>query len=313
MGWLSDFIGGKKAPGPPPGIKKAAEARERVAEDWERLYGDVSPLAATAGPQVGRYGDEALQATEELFPFADEFADKNTSVWRRWLDAEKASQEEALAAGSPERQNFEQQRATASSLAGSNAAVRAHMQRLRNIGIGGASGAIIDPTSSIISGAYAGAAGDQARITERNYGEGVRRSLLPIISERRDAARNAALFKPGIRSFARDTAYENLMREISATLGATGALDATGQAWDESQGSWVNSYNAELNKHNADAQRKSRIWGTVGDIAGKIAGAAGGAGGGAGGGGAGGGGEFARASKTSDIDWQASTEDFWGT
>ena len=275
MGFISDFLGGKKSPAPPPEFLENAQGAQDTARAMAKIYAELLPQLEELASEYPEYADSfrsfATRAQNEITGLAEQDSELYDSYG---APIQKETFREALEAGSPERQSLEELRAGESASRGITELLSAERARERRAGLSPTSGT--GALASIAAGGAVGAARNAARINERNYGEDVRRS---IFGSARQVGQDA-INRYGAAADAAGTIADSFPREADALSGIRGAANPLGQQSLDARLTATDlfgtSHNANIQKHNADEARRGKIFSSIGDIAGKAFGLFGG-------------------------------------
>lgn len=259
MSWLGNILGGKKAPPPPPELRESARSIFNLAQGQQprvgKFRGAVNSFLPILSNYSGQLQDDYNRTSARAFALGDNYG----HLWADGgLPALRMAGQDAIAAGSPVRQEEEKRRAIEQATAGINSALRAREDQLRRRGnIGGGADS---PHLSVLTGAALGATGNEARLRERQYGEAFRRSFAPIA---RDFGATGLNYM-GQGGAARQMAFQGA-RLLPAETGnffnaETGLASNVGGMFGNAQTAFGNSYKANLMKAQADAARKQAIF-----------------------------------------------------
>ena len=267
MSWLGDFLGGKKAPAPPSALGANAAKGEPLADAgvklWHMLEPSLQDFASVWEGEQNRVQQDALAARE----LAGERVGDYDELWQGeggFLSLAQRTAAEAADAGSMARQAREQARAEKAAREGATSGLMRRRDAAFRRGI------MLDDGGGVmeaVGGGIAAAAGTEARLRERDYGETVRRGLLPTSLNVGGMAPGYAGQRLGFSNTAANTRAEIPGGLTRVFAGGQGIIDGAFTGLDSSNALWVTKYDADLQKHSADQARKRGIWNTVTSLA----------------------------------------------
>ncbi len=261
MGFLSNLLGGKKAPAPPPGVQRSATNIEGLGDQWKGIFSqDFLPQARNA---VNRYVPESLGLTRDLRDFKGEagshlerargFASRFEPIINRVGD-------EAHLAGSPGRLNEERLRAQDSARSGIGNFLNAFRAGRSARGLG--SDEISEDDIGRLGSASGGIVND-AWTRERNRGEDIRRMLLPMSLGLQDREYQAAGRIPQIQEMIAESTRRTPMGIADIYASGLPLSNAASSNYGQSAGILGQLYQMQMQKHQADNARQGAIGGNL--------------------------------------------------
>lgn len=279
---LGDFFGGKKMPAPPVELRKSANAAFNLAGDFSGRVGELggytdsflSRFAPHLTDTLARdYGDARTAAIGQKDVFGNLFEKAGAPIL--WQQAA-----ETAAAGSQERQADEANLARDSVLSAVSAQQEGLADSMRRRGIVG--GVSDSPHVAALTAASAASAANDARRTERNYGEQVRRAYAPMATGFADT--EIARQQQGAGFAQAELGAREMLPALAAgAYGREGQLTNTAaNLYGNASNLYSGAYAADVQKAQADNERNAAIWGNLTKLGGMVAGGVGGFAGGGG-------------------------------
>ena len=253
-----DFLGGKVMPPPPAGLSRTAASLEGYGRRTAALLPDYRRRTSAA---LAKLPDLVSRETEDLTTARLRSQGQGDDYAELWADAVPVLQQsiaEVAEAGSENRQMTEERRAREAVHAGFADAIAAREDAALRSGLG-AGYSLDNPNTLASEAAAAAAAGNAARLRERDYGENVRRGFVPVAQgygESAAAKPREAAMTSGQQVLAQlriPQAATDFMNAEAATLSRAGSL---AQA---AQGGYATQYHAELAKAQGDNARQAAI------------------------------------------------------
>lgn len=263
MGFLSNLLGGKKAPPPPTQLRETAESVHGLAKGQEGRVGDlrdaINPFLRDVLPgYIDNIAGDFGNARDSALALSGDYGAQWDDYGRPIMQQTGA---EVLAAGSAGRQEEEARRAREMTLGGVNASLTGYRDSLRRRGVFGNAGN--SPHLSVLTGAQIGAAGNEARLRERMSGEALRRAFLPQAQQWGD---REMMYDETAAGYGQNALQAEALAPGMATdfyNAETGLASNVGGLFSNAQQMFGHSYNADMTKINADNARRQRIFGNV--------------------------------------------------
>ena len=259
MGWLGDFLGGKKPIAPPSQIKGAAQGAYDISQGVHGRFKDLGPIIDNFMAELPalskRIQDSLGQARDTAGGHAEFYGDTFLNYGQPII---RQAADEVLTAGDAQSQAQEGRMAEEAARRGFDDGIGRHRTELARRGIFSGSGANAPGLSALRAAAAAGA-GNQARYAEGARGEAMRQNFLPAAmgfgAQNVDLRKQQAMFDDAIANEAQRGA--NTAADLfgaQANLGAQGA-----GLYGDSQDLFGTAWNADMAHQAAKARRTGNI------------------------------------------------------